>query len=759
MGSKMKSPVRNKLMVSLVIGLSMIVTLLFTVNVQAQDEIEEIVVTARKINESLQDVSIGITAVSKERLEQGIITDIENLQYIVPSLQVGNEFGLVRMSMRGLGNTASFSGEDPDVVLHVDGAVVGRPDIQDLAFLDLERIEVLRGPQGTLYGRNSTAGTINLITAKPTEEFEGYLGVTGGNYNYGSITGAASGPISDKILGRVAFSSIQRDGFSKNLVTLNDVNDEKRQMLRAQLQFNISDDVQLLLSGEYGKRNDKSGSLSFLREFYLGADEPASSGRGGFPVAGSRDVAQDFDPHTLKKTSSFTATLDWRLNEQLSTRTIFNYRDFNRVKEEDLDASAIKNGPTLTGSLSTWDYETANGDQWSAEFQLIYQSEKLTAIGGLYLYDETLSKLSQVGQTAVSGDNGLPWLLWTGVGDTDSSAAFWNLKYDISDQFAIRAGGRYTDETRKIDNNALLRFGGRGPRFDLEKQIFGAPLVTDGEKTFSEYTSELGIDYKVTEDALFFYTYSEGFKSGAGLLAQISAPIIEPTFIENHEFGIKTQWLDRRLTVNINGFVADVKGLQREATVTDPTVGLITLFTNIEGLDISGLEMDAMWIVNANTRISAAAAYLDAEFGNYTSVDALNPASVGNPEAALVQLAGNPPLRSPDWRINLFGEHDFHLENTGILTAGLEATYTGDQLFDENSVPARAITSQDAYTLVNANLMYTPPGDRNWYVNFWVKNLTDEQEFTALGLTTIPLVIRVQYTPPLTFGVSWHSDF
>jgi len=264
-----------------------------SVHAQA-DVLEEVVVTARKREETLQDISAAVSVVSGDMLRDKVVTDVRDLQNLIPSLNVGEAIGIMKLNMRGLSNSTVVRGEDSEVVLHVDGAVISRAEAQGSAFFDLDRIEVLRGPQGTLYGRNSTGGTVNLITAKPTEELSGYLNGTVGNYSLKKFEGAIAGPIAERVLGRIALMGVDRDGYAKNLATGKDFLDERRWATRAHLQFNMTDDVTFLLTGEYTKQNDRSGHLTFLDTLF-GTPHPTIPPQ-NFSDPGSRDGAFSREP-------------------------------------------------------------------------------------------------------------------------------------------------------------------------------------------------------------------------------------------------------------------------------------------------------------------------------------------------------------------------------------------------------------------------------------------------------------------------------
>jgi iron complex outermembrane receptor protein len=232
-------------------------------------ELEEVIVTAQKREQSLQDVSVAVTAVTGDDLLRSNIMSIEDLQTRVPGVTFGNDFSFAKLFIRGVGLNSSFAGIDPSVALHVDGAVVAQASAQFASLFDLERVEALRGPQGTLYGRNATGGSINLITAKPTQNFTGYtnFSIGGSDLSYG-VDSALSGPLTQTVLGRAAVHYQHHDGYGKHTGTGEDIDDLNVIATRGHLQFNFSDSVDLLLSGEYAKEDDHSKSVHFIAPMF-----------------------------------------------------------------------------------------------------------------------------------------------------------------------------------------------------------------------------------------------------------------------------------------------------------------------------------------------------------------------------------------------------------------------------------------------------------------------------------------------------------
>src|SRR5690606_12135766 len=288
----------------------------------------EILVTAQRREQALQDVTASVVAIGADRLDEARINNLQDLQTIVPSVNFGNDFNQAKIFIRGVGANTSTTGNATGVALHVDGAVVSRAEAQLTSLFDLERVEVLRGPQGTLYGRNATGGSINLITATPTRDLSGYARATYGNYSTIICGAVRSGPITESVLFRIATTTENRNGFGENPVTGNDVDDLDRWMVRGHLQFDVSDSVELLLTGEYFRQDDHSGAVHFLRESFPGVARLASLGAGGW-ASDPRDLASETDVGTDTETYAFTGTFRADLTDTLTFTNIANYRKFD----------------------------------------------------------------------------------------------------------------------------------------------------------------------------------------------------------------------------------------------------------------------------------------------------------------------------------------------------------------------------------------------------------------------------------------------
>ncbi|HVY79659.1 MAG TPA: TonB-dependent receptor, partial [Steroidobacteraceae bacterium] len=692
-------------------------------------ELEEVVVTAQKREQSLQETSVAVTAVGAERLAAAGIDNLEDLQLIVPSVYFGNDFNMAKLTVRGVGSNTSTTGSETGVAVHVDGAVVSRAEAQLASLFDLERIEVLRGPQGSLYGRNAVGGSVNLITAKPTETLDGYARLTYGNRDYVNLESAVSGPLVGKrVLGRLAVKSEDRNGYGRNPVTGGDVDDLNRKMVRGLLQFNFTEDFDALLTSEYYRQNDHSGALKFRREAFPGVVRLTS---GGCQPVGSpctfatnpRDEASELDPFTRTKTWAVTAILNWRLNDVLTLTNITNRRDFKTTIGQDLDLAATFNSLATTGFNTTYQRRDVNSRQTSSELQLKFQSARLNGVFGLFYLDETQRPVDTVGLNAYFGDayvlpvlanpaiGAFPPISATGLQidgvnvpatpidplfaaelcntaeyvhidpanppppkrvcvhsrlGTEAYAAFGQVNVTFGD-FILKLGGRYSDETRNASNPSIV----------IARNSLGPILLTTTDRSynrrsFSDFTPEAGLTWRPSEDLMVYYTYSEGFKSGAGQNAapdattNFTSVIVDPEKIWNHEVGLKSTWFQNRLAVNVAAYTYNLEGQQINKTVGGGPAGFSTIFENAAQTSAHGVELEVFAAPADRFRFSAALSYQHSRYDDFLTKDPLDPRNVaggvpaGNPATDFVppsgvpdvQLAGNPTRNSPDWAGN-----------------------------------------------------------------------------------------------------------
>jgi len=777
--------------------------------------LEEIVVTAQKRVQSLQDASVAVTALSADRLAANQVDSLQDVQTIVPSVNFGSDFNQAKLFIRGVGANTSTTGNSTSVALYVDGAVVARAEAQLTSLFDLERVEVLRGPQGTLYGRNTTGGSVNLITAKPTRELSGYARVTGGNYDALSEEFAVSGPITSKVLFRIAGKNETRGGFGVNPVGGQGVDDVNRRMARGHLQFDFTDKVSLLLTGEFFRQNDSSGAVHYLRDSFPGVARLASLGAGGYAV-NPRDLATESQPGTDTKTYAFTGTLHIAATDALSFTNIANYRSFKSSLFQDLDLSAVLDSLQTNGQATTIQERRIDSEQYSDELQVNYSNRYLNIVGGAFYFHERQRPRDNVGLQRRNGmQSNIAVLTAAGFdlataydlcgyspgtvpggstviapkrvcihSDLGSEAyAFFGQANiglgalsDSLESLNLKLGGRYSSERVDSANPAvIIARNGLGPVVSF------TTAGTYRERSFSDFTPEYGIEWRPTRDVLAYYTYSEGFKAGSGENAAGSTTIVDPEQMKNHEVGIKTSLFDRRMIVNLAYFHYTLDGAQLNKTIPGGPSGFQTIFQNAARTSADGFELELAGIAGGSFRWSGALSYTDAKFDDYVTLDPLNPANiitpgctpydpVTNPDPTAcisgtyppgtvfppgsgnIQLAGNQVRNTPKIAWNLHGEYDLPVR----AALGGRLTLAADVSHKSRvyfSEYQRDIESAAPYTMTDASLTYAGKDDKVT-VALWGKNLTNVDRPSSTFALATGRLIGVTYLAPRTYGVT-----
>jgi len=764
-----------------------------------EDYGDEIIVTAQKREQSLQDVSAAVSALGADRLVSAGVNNIQDLQTLVPSVNFGSDFNQAKIFIRGVGANTSTTGSSTGVAFHVDGAYVARAEAQLTSLFDLERVEVLRGPQGTLYGRNAVGGSINVITARPTAELEGYGRVSYGNYNALVTEGAISGPITEGIRARLAIKTENRDGYGMNPVSGKDVDDLNRRMGRAQIEFDLGPKASLLLAGEYFRQSDASGAIHYLRASFPGVARLAPLGVGGY-ATNPRDLATESSPGTETETYAFTGTLTVPLNDALTISNIANYRSFKSSLFQDLDLSAVVDSLVTNGQATTVQERRIDSKQWSNELRLGLTSEWVNGTIGLFYFHERQRPIDNVG---LSNRNGMAQNIAvlqaagidlneayglcgyapdgvTGGGTiiapkrvctksnlgTEAFAIFGQYSVGLGllseslSTVSLKLGGRWSSEHVDSENPSIvITRNGVGPvlRFTAAQ--------THVEKTFRDFTPELGVEWKPTKGILLYYTYSEGFKAGSGENASGSTTIVNPETMINHEMGIKASF-GRLLTVNLAGYTYTLNGLQLNKTIAGGPTGYQTIFQNAAKTRATGVEVDWLLRPAPGLRLSGALSYTDAHFVDYLTLDPLNPANIaggtpynavtnpdptafGAPGGGNIQLAGNDTRNSPRWSWNLHGEYDV-VAPIGIFTPSVDVTHKSRTYFSEYM---REIESSAPYTMVDASLAFET-SDKRIRAQIWAKNMFDVFRPSSTFALATGRLLGATWLPPRTYGVT-----
>ena len=766
-----------------------------------------IVVTAQRREQTLQDVAASVVAIGADRLAESQVNSLQDLQTLLPSVNFGSDFNQAKIFIRGVGANTSTTGNATGVALHVDGAVVARAEAQLTSLFDLERVEVLRGPQGTLYGRNATGGSINLITAKPTDILSGYGRLTYGNYNSIIAEGAVSGPITDSILFRVAVKLEDRDGFGENPFTGSAVDDLNRRMVRGMLQFDFSETAELLLIGEYFRQDDHSGAVHYLGPSFPGVPRLAPLGVGGY-ARRPRDLASEIDVGTDTRSYSFTGIFSADLSDSTSVTNIANYRSFKTSLFQDLDLSAVVESLQTNGQPTTVQERRIDSEQYSNELQFNYSIDYFDMIFGAFYFHERQRPIDNVGLSRRNGmQSNIPLLQAAGIDlaeayqlcgyspdtvdagsaiiapkrvctrsnlGTEAVALFGqaNIGLDLLtpalDQFTINIGGRYSwEKTDSRNPSIVIANAGRGPviRYTSDQ--------TFAERNFHDFTPSLGLEWQPNRDLMVYYTYSEGFKAGSGENASGSSTIVGPEKIQNHEVGVKAT-LAGGFAVNLAAYTYDLQGLQLNKTVAGGPTGYQTIFQNAAATTAKGIELDVFGRITPEFRVSGSLSYTDAKFKDYLTLDPLNPANIstpgsppynpvtnpdptafGAPGSGELQLRGNQLRNTPKWAFNVHGEYDISLNGSGEVTLLGDVTYRSRIYFTEFE---RKLESSRPYAMVDIGAIYRTDNS-GLSAQLWVKNLFDVDRLSSTFALATGRLLGATYLPPRTYGATIAYEF
>lgn len=727
-----------------------------------------IIVSANKRDENMQEVPISITAFSQEDLDKRGVSGLAGIQESTPNLNFSVQSAgqnVARVTLRGIGTETLVGAGDPGVALHIDGVYVGRNSAAAADIFDVARVEVLRGPQGTLYGRNATGGSVNIITQKPTDVVEGYADVTYGNYNALRVRGVANVPLSDTVSSRVAIFSDSHDGYIENLYEFGrDAADKNSVGGRLQLLWEPSAGTEVLLRG-YFQKNAGAGPGSR----FLGTDITTANGYPAVYLGGVRTVPGGapllLPLYVTGTTTTGDSILDRPDGFYQIRKDTREYVD-SLIKGIDLDASFEISDSILLRSVSS--YQTNSNDilvdadnselpletrerlsdaeQFSQEFNLISQGDSdFEWILGAYYYREELTELfSTVTPTDVgTGATGVAQFRDVAA-QSESYALFGQGSYTIGDRLTLTAGLRHTWDNKEqqrvagagsIDLTSGVRFMGMGAT--------GGLPADEGSASFSEFTYRVSANYEVANDHYLFASYSRGYKTGGfdfnggRLDGGVQAPY-NPEFVDAFEVGSKNQFFDRRFLFNATGFYYKYTDLQVFRLTGD---GPLT--DNAAESTIWGIEVESKLEATDNLTLEATVGYLDATYDQYT-IDRPVP----------TDFAGNRLNYAPEWTLYLAAQYTQPVAK-GEVVARIDWSYKSTTFFDRSN---SALDTQPGYGLLNARLRYDAD---SFYVDLFGRNLTDKQYVTgqlinppfACGCRTVNL------GNPLTYGATFGVRF
>lgn len=714
--------------------------------------IAEVMVTAEKRSTSLQRTPVSVTALSGEDLAKAQVRSLTDMNGLVPNFQMSETEGYAQITIRGIGITNFTPLADGAVAVNLNEVYVSRPIAQLAGMYDVSSIEVLRGPQGTLYGRNATAGSVNMATTRPTSEWSGNATLTGGNYGLLRAEGAVGGPIAgDTLLVRVAAFQEKRDGYGKNIVTGNDIDDKDAYGVRGTLVFKPVPEVTATLIGEYYKERSNGASLHYFGPAGL-LNLPGTLGippvsilLGGTTASDPQDIANGADPKFRLRTSALTGILEWE-SDHFSVKSVSGYRDQDSYTFTPLDGASVYHSFYEAG-------EPAH--QFSQELQAHYETDRLHLTAGLYYFDEKDSALPSTGvfsNTLLFLSGAFPFLPppssnvlinFAQVGGTlrtKAKAAFAQGTYEVAPGLSVTAGIRFSRERKSfVQRNAFDFFTPYTPG------IPAPPSVAFPPRTFKATTPRFGVQYQVSPQTFLYATYAKGFKSGSFDPGVPGAPSFEPETLNDYEGGIKTTLLDNRLRANLSSFYYDYSNLQ-----VLQIVGINLTTTNAASARVYGVEGEFTALPTDNLTIDLSMAYTHARYQTYMGADAARPLLLGSAD-----FSGNTLNNAPDFRAHLGGEYRLPLAD-GELSIRADGDYSSEAFFSAANLP---LIGQKAFFKANASLRYTSA--KHWSVTGFVRNITNKTTRVSAVVNT-PLVgnpVQGSYAPPRTFGLELGYEF
>jgi len=707
---------------------------------QAQDAVtalEEVVVTAQKRTERLQDVPLSVAVVSGSALERMHVSSPDELPMISPNVSFtasANTRGQ-GLSVRGVGTLNFSDGVEPSVSTVVDGVVLGRQAMSVFELIDIERVEILRGPQGTLFGKNSSAGVLNIVTEAPRSSFGGKLEASYASLNEVKLRGSVSGPLSDNVSARLTGYYTSRDGFVTNVYNGEKLNDQNQWGVRGKILWEPSDATQVTFIADYSKIDRKCCAPT------LRSVSPSAGGALRLslvaPVVPGPDNDQvnvDGAYYLKQDTSGLSVQVDHELGEHTLT-SITAYRQF-AVKDN--------NDPDLV-PINLFNLNSADQDQsqFTQELRLTSpQGRPVEYVVGLFYFDQDLKTVTQQEGRFSPLSNVLLGSIIDRAISTKNAAVFGQLTGHVTDQLSLTLGARYTSETL----DARFMRANLPGRPSTPAGIGGPPLnAPDLGSDESKLSYRLGVQYDFSDDVMAYASYAKGFKGGAiNLLNSLTQSLvtnggyaIPPEIPTNYEVGLRTSLFDRRAQLNVTAFLTDFDGFQ--TTAFDPNLNANTL-TSAGELRTKGVEVEALASPVTGLMLSANIAYTDATFRNFPNGpcypgQTLVDTACRNVSGTFMQdLAGKRLSNAPEWAYTLGANYQWPIGDTGLtgLFSG-SFVYRDDVNFSLSQDPR---TVQKGYGLVNLNLG-VQTADQRWKVSLFAKNLLDERFANGIAAATL----------------------
>lgn len=738
----MKSITSNKKLLTLAITSIPVLGYSFHSNAQTNEAaqaaspmLEEVIVTATRRDTDAQSTSIAITAFDSNSLTRAGVDDMRQVAQLVPNVYMGESAGAAStpITIRGVGDNQLGLGGDGSIAIYVDGVYQGRPYANVLDLLNIERLEILRGPQGALYGRNATGGAINVRTKAPSDQTEVFGDLKIGNYGALRTRLGASGPLDeDNWFGAISVSWSDRDGYARNKFDGKKYNSEETFNVQSEVRYVGDNDLELSIKADYGY-ND--ATLAFYS--FIDIVDPATFPFNPASAVGITDTDKvDVNSVNIDGLPPFEDREWWGLSATVSksfskfdlTATTA-YRENSFTESTDADALPL--------SLAVFDL-LEDQEQWSQSLILTSTSDsRLSWVLGADYFSE---KTEGFQHTEIPIFGAGVYVDAIASNQTDAYAIYGEATYEFADDWSLILGLRYSDETKK---------------YTFQQVSLGLDNIStvSGDITFNSWTPRLVLQYQISEDMFSYFSFSNGFKSGGfsainPVALATSTPAGHPDRFDQedvaaYELGLKSEWLENRLRINGAAFLYDYSDLH--TNVTD-AIGFAKVVPAKQA-DVRGVELETTLAVTSNLRLWLNLGYLDATYDAVLSF----PNGLGGTQVS--DLRGNFLPRAPKWSGSATINYSQYL-SSGNLDWRLDWIYSDEHYLTEaNDVVDR----ENSSTRVNARVSYEF-SNSPFEVDLFVNNATDVR-LKAHSKPILGIVYRGMLTPPKTYGLEFRFRF
>lgn len=732
----------------------------------AYAQIEEIVVQARKVEENLQDVPISVTAIPGAALKAAGITEFPQIAQVTPNFDVRSDevrgsFAAV-VNIRGQNSTTSDLTIDQAVGININGAPITRGTNLFGNLFDIEQVEILRGPQGTLFGKNTTGGTVSVTTTAPQlGEFSGYGEVTVGNFEQIDFEGVFNVPIGESAAFRFGAASTNRDGFSDGVRTDGtlsglDLADDNEQFYRASFLVEPNDRLSIRVNADYHEVDENGAAIQALIPFF-----PIAS-----PIPESDDFFQgaDFNNAIVVPQDAPNSVTADETNINATIKADLGFAELTSVtsyREQDSETSLnfTPLGAIIIGQDS---------DLFAQELRLAGDYSNLQWQAGVfYSNEEGSDRNNTVGRNQI-----------TDV-ENESISVFAQGTYRFNDRISLTLGGRYTDEDRAVDLFQLGALGAAGLPINIDAAIgvVGTTTLDDGsivlndpanttiinDASFDGFSFTAALDYKITEDILAYGSISRGFRSGGIDGDGNLATEVDPEFVLNYELGFKGDFLDNTVRFNAAAWYSDYSDIQIQSFAVDEqvagTVGVpVAVLNNAGEAELYGFEAELQWYPTDNFSLSAGVGLTEGSFQEFTEPRL---AIAGDPTSLFEFDRSEEPVGGPEWQFNVTPRYGYDVTDNIRANAQFTVSFLDEQVLggpEEIAAVGEEFNVVESITLVNGQIDFDIGEDFN--VAFWGKNILQNEHFsTGFALTTFGGLAQRTVGDPRTYGVRVRKSF